>query len=124
MFNQTQGGQGELNLGWAFNAATETGTQSYASASNGTVNTPYISAGASTTPAGAAWTGATWTTGTWSGARWTGATWTGARGPVQLGPARLDRSALDWRSLDRCHLDGSQLWQTASEARRTARGGP
>ncbi len=116
MFNPTQGGQGELNLGWAFNAATETGTQSYASASNGTVNTPYIGAGASTTPAGAAWTGATWTTGAWTGARWTGATWTGARwtGAAWTGAtwtgARWTGAA--WTGATWT----STLWQTASES--------
>ena len=116
MNNPTQGGQGELNMGWTFNAATETGTQSFASASNGTVNTPYISAGASRTPAGAAWTGATWTTGSWTGARWTGATWTGARwtGAAWTGAtwtgARWTGAA--WTGATWT----SGLWQTASQS--------
>jgi len=116
MFNPTQGGQGELNMGWTFNALTETGTQSFASASNGTVATPYIGAGASTTPAGAAWTGATWTTGSWTGARWTGARWTGARwtgeswtGATWTG-ARWTGAA--WTGATWT----STMWQTASQS--------
>jgi serine protease AprX len=71
-------GQGELNLNWAFNAATETGAQDFASASNGSLNLTPLDARASTTPAGSTWTGAHWTGAHWTGAHWTGATWTGA----------------------------------------------
>jgi serine protease AprX len=80
MGNVAQVGAGQLNMGWVFNAATESRPQSWptAWASVPAVPASVLSAPASTTPAGATWTGATWTGATWTGATWTGATWTGA----------------------------------------------
>ena len=90
LFDQTRGGQGELNLGWAFNAATETGTQSWASASNGTVATPVISRRCLHDAGGCR----------------LDRSYLDHR-LVERG--HLDRSALDRRGLDRCDVDRRPL---------------
>jgi serine protease AprX len=78
--NVGQIGNGELNMGWVYHAATENRPQYWQSAAATMPATPgsVLAAPASMTPSGATWTGATWTGGTWTGATWTGATWTGA----------------------------------------------
>ena len=78
--NVGQIGNGQLNMNWVFNAATENRPQHWQTASATMPATPgsVLAAPASTTASGATWTGATWTGATWTGATWTGATWTGA----------------------------------------------